>query len=41
MATKIIAWLDKFKQVGNMVVQYDPHHFALPWAGVRFLLEVQ
>jgi hypothetical protein len=37
---KIITWLDKFKQVGDIVVQYDPHHFALPWAGVRFLLEV-
>jgi hypothetical protein len=39
-AAKVIVWLDKFKQVGDVVVQYDPHHFALPWAGVRFLLEV-
>jgi hypothetical protein len=37
---KILAWLDKFKQVGDVAVQYDPQHFALPWAGVRFLLEV-
>jgi hypothetical protein len=39
-ASKILAWLDKFKQVGDMAIQYDPHHFALPWALVRLLLEV-
>ncbi len=39
-ATKLLTWLDKFKQVGDIVVNHDPQHFALPWAGVRFLLEV-
>ncbi len=39
-AAKVIAWLDKFKQAGDIAIQYDPHHFALPWAGVRLLLEV-
>jgi hypothetical protein len=37
---KIIKWIDKFKQVGDTVVQYDPVHIALPWAGIRFLLQV-
>ena len=37
---KVIKWVDLFKQVGDTVVQYDPVHAALPWAGVRFLLQV-
>lgn len=37
---KIAKWIDLFKQVGDTVVQYDPVHAALPWAGVRFLLQV-
>lgn len=37
---KIVKWLDLFKQVGDAAVQYDPVHAALPWAGVRFLLQV-
>ena len=36
---KIIKWIDLFKQVGDTAVQYDPVHAALPWAGVRFLLQ--
>jgi hypothetical protein len=35
-----LAWLDKFKQVGDVAVNFDPHHAALPWAGVRLMLEV-
>ena len=38
---KIIAWVDKFKQIGDQIVQYDPGHAALPWAGVRFFLQVR
>jgi len=38
--SKIVTWIDRFKQVGDIVVQYDPAHAALPWAGVRFLLQV-
>ncbi len=38
--SKIATWIDRFKQVGDIAVQYDPAHAALPWAGVRFLLEV-
>ena len=37
---KILHWVDKFKQIGDIIVQYDPAHAALPWAGFRFLLQV-
>ena len=37
---KILRWVDKFKQIGDTIVQYDPGHVALPWAGFRFLLQV-
>ena len=38
--SKIAVWIDRFKEIGDIVVQYDPTHAALPWAGVRFLLQV-
>ncbi|KAK1849751.1 ankyrin repeat protein [Colletotrichum chrysophilum] len=37
---KVVGWLQKFKEVGDIAVQYDPVHAALPWAGVRLLLQV-
>ncbi|KAL8925651.1 MAG: hypothetical protein Q9208_003334 [Pyrenodesmia sp. 3 TL-2023] len=37
---KLIRWLDHFKAIGDVAVQYDQAHAALPWAGVRFLLKV-
>ena len=37
---KILRWLEKFEQIGDTIVQYDPGHAALPWAGFRFLLQV-
>ncbi|KAF4965615.1 hypothetical protein FSARC_6602 [Fusarium sarcochroum] len=37
---KIIVWVEKFKAVGDVAVQYDPTHAALPWACVRFFLQV-
>ena len=37
---KIIIWLDKFKAVGDIAMQYDTAHASLAWAGVRFLLRV-
>ena len=37
---KIFKWINLFKQFGDMAVQYDPVHAALPWAGIRFLLQV-
>ena len=39
--SKIVVWIDRFKEIGDIVVQYDPVHAALPWAGVRFLLQVK
>jgi hypothetical protein len=38
---KVTAWIDQFKQIGDMAVQYDPAHAALPWAAVRFILQVE
>ena len=37
---KIVKWVNKFKEVGDAAVQYDPGHAALPWAAIRFLLQV-
>ena len=37
---KVVVWVNKFMQVGDNAVQYDPAHAALPWAGVRFFLQV-
>ena len=38
---KILRWIDTFKKIGDIIVQYDPVHAALPWAGFRFLLQVR
>lgn len=40
LADKLLDWLDKFKNIGNVVVSYDPSHAALPWAGMRLVLQV-
>lgn len=37
---KMVVWINMFKQIGDTVAQYDPGHAALPWAGVRFILQV-
>jgi hypothetical protein len=37
---KVAFWLEKVKDVGDVLVQYDPAHASLPWAGARFLLTV-
>lgn len=39
-AEKLVGWITKFKEVADIVVQYDPVHAALPWAGIRFILVV-
>ncbi|KAF7929613.1 hypothetical protein BELL_0068g00030 [Botrytis elliptica] len=36
---KLAIWIEKFKSIGDVVVQYDPIHASLPWAAVRFLLQ--
>lgn len=38
--SKIAGWIVRFREIGDVVVQYDPAHAALPWAGVRFLLQI-
>lgn len=37
---KLTRVLIQFREVGDTLVQYDPGHAALPWAGVRLLLNV-
>jgi hypothetical protein len=37
---KIIVWVEKFIAVGDLAMQYDPVHAALPWAAFRFVLQV-
>ena len=41
IADRALTLLDKFKQIGDVAVNFDPVHAALPWAGVRFLLQVR
>ncbi len=38
--SKVVKWLETFKQIGDTVSQYDPVHAAIPWAGVRLLLQI-
>ena len=40
VVAKIMVWIDKFKEIGDVAANFDPSHAALPWAGVRFLLLV-
>jgi hypothetical protein len=37
---RILQWVDKFKHIGDIAVQYDFGHAALPWVLFRFLLQV-
>ena len=37
---KITKWIERFIEVGDVAIQYDPGHAALPWAAVRFILKV-
>jgi ankyrin repeat domain-containing protein 50 len=37
----MILWLNKFKDIGDIAVSFDPIHASLPWAGVRLLLQVR
>lgn len=38
---KMVKWVTKFKEVGDVAMQYDPGHAALPWAAIRFFLQVR
>jgi hypothetical protein len=37
---RILFWVAKFIQIGDIAMQYDPGHASLPWAAVRFVLQV-
>ncbi|OCK95346.1 uncharacterized protein K441DRAFT_557014, partial [Cenococcum geophilum 1.58] len=37
---KVAIWVRKFIAVGDTLMQYDPGHAALPWAAIRFFLQV-
>ena len=38
---KMIKWVTKFKEIGDIAMQYDAGHAALPWAAVRFFIQVR
>jgi len=40
VAERVVSGLVKFKEFGDIAVAFDPVHAALPWAGVRLLLQV-
>ena len=40
-AESIISFLNKFKEIGDVAVQHDAGHAALPWAAIRLLLQVR
>ncbi|MCJ1382729.1 hypothetical protein MMC17_005842, partial [Xylographa soralifera] len=37
---KVVVWVDKFKEVGDAAVQYDTGYASVPWAAVRFILQL-
>lgn len=37
---KMVKWIQVFIAVGDNAIQFDPVHAALPWAAVRFILQV-
>ena len=37
---KVIAWVEKFKAIGDVAAQYDAAHASLPWAGIRLVLQI-
>lgn len=41
VADRVFKWLNKFKQIGDVLVNIDPLHAGVPWAGIRFLLQVR
>lgn len=36
---KIARWINRFKETGDVIAQYDSAHLSLPWAAFRFLLQ--
>lgn len=40
-AAKVIFWLDRFKEVGDVAINFNPVSVSLPWAALRFILKVK
>jgi len=40
LVDKLTSCISKFVAVGDTLVQYDPGHAAIPWAILRFILQV-
>jgi len=40
IVTKTLRWVHKFREIGDIIAQYDSQHAALPWGAFRFLLKV-
>ena len=38
---KVLRAVQSFKEIGDVAVQFDPTHAALPWAGIRLLLQAR
>jgi hypothetical protein len=36
--SRTISWINKFKDIGDIAIQVDPAHAALPWAATRLVL---
>lgn len=36
---KTARWINRFKETGDVIAQYDTVHLSLPWAAFRFLLQ--
>jgi hypothetical protein len=40
IAMKMMQWVDKFKEICDIAIQYHPGPAILPWAAFRLLLKV-
>ena len=40
LANNVVKFMDKFKDLGDLLSSLDPIHAGLPWAGIKILLEV-
>ncbi|KAL9083395.1 MAG: hypothetical protein Q9165_008545 [Trypethelium subeluteriae] len=37
---KIAKWIHRFREIGDVIANYDPAHASLPWGIIRFILQV-
>ena len=40
-ADRLVGWITKFQEIGDIMVQFDPRHAVLFWTGFRFILLVR